>query len=86
MVVECGYWIKEHSADTFIQACAVRDKLYFMRGGAHLEKVYEDPENPPTDTLLLSDGPKQAKQAHFRDLLLRMRHHHGWKYHRGHYT
>lgn len=72
--------------DTFIHAYTMRDKLYFMTSEAHLGKVYEDPENPQTDTLLPSNGPKKAKQAHFRDLLLRMRHHYGWKYHRGHYT
>lgn len=35
---------------------------------------------------MLSDGPKKAKQAHFRDLLLRIRHLYGWEYHSGHYT
>lgn len=64
----------------------MRDKLYFMTSEAHLVKVYEDPENPQTKTLLLSNGPKKAKQAHFRELLLRMRHHYGWKYHRRRYA
>jgi len=44
-----------------------------MASEAHLGKVCEDSENPQTDTLLLSSGPKRAKQAHIRDLLLRMR-------------
>lgn len=59
----------------------MRDKLCFMTSEAHLGRVYEDPENPQTDTLLLSNGPKKAKQAHFRDLLLRMRHHYSSNYH-----
>lgn len=71
--------------DTFGHEYTVQD-VYFMTSEEHLGKVYEDLENPQTDTLLLSNGPKKAKQAHFRDLLLRMRPLYDWKTHRGHYT
>lgn len=67
---------KKSPAASCICADTRRDELSFMTSEAHLWTVYEDYEK-----LYYSVGPKQAKQAHFRDQLLRMRHLYGWECH-----